>query len=287
MASLTFEAIGCPWRIDTDTPIAPHTAQAIAQRINDFDAAWSRFRPDSTIATLATAPGEVTLPHESTALAELYALAYRATDGAITPFVGGLMTHLGYDEHYTLRPHDGHASVPTWGVDGDWRGQRLRASTPLMLDIGAAGKGKLASLVADLLHAAGHDTFTVDASGDLVRRGEPIRVGLEHPYNASMLVGVTELGTGSLCASASNRRAWGDGLHHLVDARTGSVIERVVATWVRAEDCAVADLLATALFTTDPGELAAFHRYGPFSWVRMFSDGTLNWDTDWPGELFV
>ncbi|MGZ3089125.1 FAD:protein FMN transferase, partial [Pseudomonas aeruginosa] len=56
----------------------------------------------------------------------------------------------------------------------------------------------------------------VDGSGDLAVRGTPVRVGLEHPYDPARAIGVVEVRGAALCASAVTRRAWGDGLHHVL-----------------------------------------------------------------------
>ena len=89
----------------------------------------------------------------------------------------------------------------------------------------------------------------VDASGDLrVRGAASERIALEHPADPTKAIGVVELRDGALCASASNRRAWGDGLHHVIDAVTGLPTAAVIATWALAPDALHADGLATALF---------------------------------------
>jgi len=109
-------------------------------------------------------------------------------------------------------------------------------------------------------------------------------VGLEHPLDPRKAIGVVELAGASLCASASNRRAWGDGLHHIVDPRTGSPAREVIATLVVASSTALADGLATALFFTGAHQLAkTFH----FSYVRMYADGRAERSRDFPGELFA
>jgi ApbE family len=84
------------------------------------------------------------------------------------------------------------------------------------------------------------------------------------------VIGVANLQNRALCASAVNRRAWGNGLHHVLDARTGAPTTEVVATWVVASDAALADGLATALFFTGAHRLAETHR---FAYVRMLADG--------------
>ena len=98
-----------------------------------------------------------------------------------------------------------------------------------------------------------------------------------------MVIGVVELRDRALCASAVNRRAWGDGLHHVLDARTGEPTRGVVATWTMAESTALADGLATALFFTSGARLTeAFD----FQFVRMFVDGRVEQSTDFPGTIF-
>jgi thiamine biosynthesis lipoprotein len=82
----------------------------------------------------------------------------------------------------------------------------------------------------------------VDGSGDLRHSGDSsIQVGLEHPLDSGLVIGVVKLKNRALCASATNRRSWGDGLHHVLDARTGLPVREVIATWVIADDAATAD----------------------------------------------
>ena len=81
-----------------------------------------------------------------------------------------------------------------------------------------------------------------------------------------------------------NRRAWGNGLHHVLDARTGAPATEVVATWVVAADAALADGLATALFFTDSHQLAEIFR---FAYVLMLADGRAERSPDFDGELFT
>ena len=128
-----------------------------------------------------------------------------------------------------------------------WDGEYLDTARPVLLDIGAAGKGYLVDLVSDLLVGLGIGTHVVDASGDLRVRGDASeRIALEHPADPTKAIGVVELREGALCASASNRRSWGDGLHHVIDAVTGVPTADVIATWALAPDALHADGLATA-----------------------------------------
>jgi thiamine biosynthesis lipoprotein len=166
-----------------------------------------------------------------------------------------------------------------------------------------------------MLLDAGIEEYIVDGSGDLVHRGEEsVRVGLEHPFDPSLAIGVYELSNGALCASAPGRRAWGTalhpGLHHILDGISGEPTTKVAATWAAASTGLVADGLATALFFTPGAELeAAFgdgfapgSGAGPepavgaeleaefetrFQYVRMFPNSAVEHSPDFRGELFT
>jgi FAD:protein FMN transferase len=279
-----FEAIGTSWRLDTAAPLGDAEFAAILRRIDGFDRAYSRFRADSLVSRLAREGGTVEFPADAPPLFALYDTLYRATAGAMTPLVAASLERLGYDAGYGLAPVGPPLPSPSWQDSITVDGTRVTAAEPVLLDVGAAGKGYLVDLVHDELAALGAGESTVDASGDLVHEGaDALRVALEHPYDASRAIGVVEV-TGALCASAANRRAWGDGLHHVLDGRTGLPVHEVAATWVLADTALVADGIATALFLADPAALAGDFE---FRYVRMFTDGRAEWSADLPGEVFT
>jgi FAD:protein FMN transferase len=210
----------------------------------------------------------------------------------VDPLVGRQLELLGYDPAYSLtrapaavRARERARGRPTWAADVVRDGTTLITRRPLVIDVGAAGKGYLVDLVSAILQQAGVAEFVVDAGGDLRHCGEHgIRVGLEHPLDPRLVIGVANLQNRALCASAVNRRAWGNGLHHVLDARTGAPATEVVATWVVAGDAALADGLATALFFTGGHRLAESFR---FAYVRMLADGRAERSPDFDGELFT
>ncbi|MDR6688240.1 thiamine biosynthesis lipoprotein ApbE [Arthrobacter sp. 1088] len=163
--------------------------------------------------------------------------------------------------------------------------RRANPSAPVTLDIGAAGKGQLVDLVAGTLNSSGITEYLIDASGDMLFSGfEPLEVALEHPYDSSQAIGVVTIDGGALCASAANRRAWGDGLHHVLDGVTGRSVQTVVATWTMAATAMEADAFATALFLMDPAVLAKEFN---FDWLQVFSDGSAAFSTGFKRSLFV
>jgi thiamine biosynthesis lipoprotein len=292
MFTFSFKAIGTQWEIETYEPLVRGQQQRILRRIEEFDTTYSRFRSDSLVSRIAAAPdgGCFDFPDDSLALFDLYDRLHMATAGAVDPLVGRDLELLGYDRTYSLTPAPnlvreeyarGRAS---WSKDIIRDGTSLVTRRPLAIDVGAAGKGYLVDIVSDILREAGFNQFVVDGSGDLRHSGQSsIRVGLEHPFDPQLAIGVANLQDCALCASAITRRAWGDGLHHVLDARTGVPVRNVVATWVVADETAIADGLATALFFTRADHLAEVFR---FSYVRMFADGRAEISQNFDGKLF-
>jgi len=301
VATSRFDAIGVPWRIDVEIDaVAPHSEReadeldahdlaAALDRIERFDRDWSRFRDDSLVSRIAREAGSWPLPPDAAPLLDLYRELHDLTDGRLSLLAGASLEQLGYDAAYRLEPRGAPRAAPRWGDALSLRetpaGLVLDCPAPVLLDVGAAGKGYLVDLVGDLLLARGAIETVVDASGDLRVWGErSIRVALENPANPEKAVGVVEVRNEALCGSATNRRAWGNGLHHIVDATTGLPVGGVIATWAIAETALLADGLATALFLVDPPRLQ--ERFA-FQWVRMFHDGRLDGSPNLSGELFA
>ncbi|MCM6760967.1 FAD:protein FMN transferase [Rathayibacter sp. ZW T2_19] len=279
-----FDAIGTVWRIDSGVALDAGVRARVGARIAEYDRTWSRFRDDSAVSRLRTGPGEHVFPEEADDLFALYDALDEVTAGAVTPFVGDALEQLGYDADYTLVPRGPAAPPPSWSDARSAGGRTVSTSRAVVLDVGAAGKGQLVDLVLAELDAEGVEHSVVDAGGDLrARAAGPFRVALEHPYDPARAIGVAVPDERALCASASNRRAWGDGLHHVLDGRTGRPVDTVVATWAIADTALLADGLATALFVSPPEVLA--ERFD-FEFVRVFSDGTLHHSPRFPGEVF-
>lgn len=274
-----FDALGTPWRIDTEQPLPDAVRAAVTERVERFDRAWSRYRDDSLVARIAREPGRHPLPAEAEALLGLYAELYTATRGRVSPLVGGALASAGFGPRLAGVPD----AVPRWHDALAWDGTHLDTASRVLLDVGAAGKGLLVDLVSELLAESGIPRSVVDGSGDLRIRDVPMRIALEHPHDTTKAVGVAELRTGALSASAGNRRIVGE-RHHVLDAVTGLPARDVVATWAAAPDDLTADGAATALFfDVDPDWLAL----RGVAWVRMLRGGALEASADFPGEVFA
>lgn len=287
----SFDAIGTRFEIDTPQPLSTIMRERVLELTEDFDRLYSRFRDTSLIAEIAAAKGGgvFAFPPDAAVMFDLYDRLHTATDGAVDPLVGADLERLGYDRSYSLVTSDSAPCPalqrPAWNLDVTRHGATLTTGQPLTIDLGALGKGRLVDLIANLLNSKDIEDFLVDGSGDMRHRGNlPVTVGLEDPRDPSRVIGIATLADGALCASAVNRRAWGDGLHHVVDGRTGRPTHDVIATWAVAADAATADGLATALFFAPAARLRqAFD----FSFVRLFADGRAEVSDNFDGEVFT
>lgn len=263
-----FEAIGTQWEIETETELPGSTRRAVDETVERFDREWSRFRSDSAVTRIGR-DGGVLSAADAGIMLDAYHELSEATAGAVNPLVGESLSALGYDASYSLTSSGPRPAPASWTDRLEWDSKSLRLTGSGTVDVGALGKGRLVDLVlASLADVPG--SVVVDAGGDLRARGAEVRVALEHPIDPAKAIGVATIRDEALCASAVNRRAWGNGLHHVLDARTGMPVRAWAATWAIAPDAMRADAVATALFFDGGPELAA--RWG-VEWVRMSTDG--------------
>jgi len=285
--AFAFEAIGTHWKIDVFEELSAERKAAllaaIMARIEAFDRTYSRFRDDSTVMEMSKRAGTFELPEDAAPMLDVYRRLYDVTGGAFTPLIGQLMSDAGYDATYSLvaKPL---SKPPAWDEMMVVEGRRVSTSRPVLLDFGAAGKGYLVDLVAEIVSSFGISAFCVDAGGDMICRGsEPTRVGLENPLATDEAIGVATIANGSICGSAGNRRAWGE-FHHTIDPRTLASPRHVLATWTIAPTALIADALATCLFLFPADDLKSVYT---FEYVILFADGSVERSPGAPVELFT
>lgn len=282
--SQAFEAIGTLWHIDTSDSLPPATIKAIHRHIEVFDRTYSRFRSDSLVARLAKEPGIYHFPDDADRLITFYRKLYNLTGGRVTPLIGAMLEKAGYDAAYSFRTKP-QTALPDWDSTMTWSDNKVITHEPIVIDIGAAGKGYLVDKISTILDQADIEEYVVDGSGDILHKGAAeMIIGLEHPDDPSKVIGTIAIQNGSLCASASNRRIWSDGMHHIFDPLTMQPTQDIIATWVVAENTMIADGLATALFFADPQILSKEFK---FDYVRMHHDRSVDYSPKFEGALFT
>ncbi len=289
MREHTFEAIGTHWKILTaDTMPEAEYAALLARvhaRIDTFDRDYSRFRGDSLVARMSREAGEYTLPADAQPMFDLYRDLYVRTNGLVTPLIGQVLVDAGYDAQYSLVPKPLHAPR-AWDEALEYRFPSLVVKTPVLLDFGAAGKGYLVDIVAELLKDAGVETFSINAGGDICVfdvHDKPLSIGLEHPEHIDQAIGVAHIANKSICGSAGNRRAWST-FHHIMNPATLAPVHDVAAAWVVADTTMLADALATCLFFVPAETLLSQYE---FAYLIMYADGSAERSPTFPAELFT
>lgn len=249
-----------------------------------FDQTYSRFIPDSLVLKLSRSLGKQRVPTEFVQMLQLYRQLYEPSGKRLNPCIGFTLSDLGYDADYTLLPHATVRKTPDFFeavsiVDEE----TIELHEPVLLDIGALGKGYFVDLMVQHLQSAGMEHFLVDGSGDVFYQGKtPLRVGLEDPADATRAIGLVEIQNEACCASATNRRAWGH-VNHILDPCTGDSATEILASWVRAPRAAVADALATTFFLAAP---EPFTDIGAFEFLLMNQQRKIKQSAGFSAELF-
>lgn len=287
---VAFEAIGTHWVIDiysVPTGVVIDTvSEAITTRIEEFDACYSRFRNDSLIAKMSLEAGTYELPADAYPLCKLYQDLYQCTDGAFTPLIGSVLEEAGYDAQYSLQEKPTKTPTEKWEDILELHPRTLTLRKPALLDFGAAGKGYLVDIIAEILESFAIEKYCVDAGGDMVfctPGTDALKVGLENPFVEGQVIGTIELCNSSICSSAGNRRKWGQ-YHHIIDPYTQKSPVKISATWVVAQNARVADALATALFLAPVEKLQP---YFSFEYLMLYDDYSIQKSAGFSGKLFA
>ncbi len=284
MASYRFDAIGTKWEVLFEHGSAEELITRVHERIEAFDAHYSRFRADSLVSEMARKSGAYTMPEDFEHMFSLYSDLYKKTLGAFTPLIGQTLSDAGYDAQYSLVPKELQRQPRLEDIlSYDHTTLTLNLKEPALLDFGAAGKGYLVDIVFDLLSKAGAEKITVDAGGDIrVSADVESKIGLENPQDSTKVIGVAQIQGKSICGSAGNRRAWGS-YTHILDPHTLSSPNHIAALWVVADTTMLADALTTCLYFVPPATLLRDYH---FSYFILRPDNSIEPSSDFPAEFF-
>lgn len=160
--------------------------------------------------------------------------------------------------------------LASWGLlpahlrrraQGDWRdislqrGQRVRFSRPLAIDLGGIAKGFAVDAAIASLRASAVTFASVNAGGDLRVFGpDPLRIHLRHPVLGQTLSKPISLDNASLATSSPcfTRQQWRRrAISHLVNPRNRRAITARISVSVRASECWLADALTKVVLNAD------------------------------------
>ena len=214
---------------------------------------FSRFRPESELTRVNAAAGrwtDVSAPFET-----LLGLAIRqatATDGLFDPTVLDAMLAIGYDRTFDEVLAGARDALRPPRPCGRWSEVRQKPGAVLVpegvgLDFGGIAKGWTADMAAAEAVAAGLPWAIVSAGGDLRIAGDPppSEIAVDDPEDGSIELTRLTLSEGALATSSTVARAWGEGLHHIIDPRSGAPSATdVIQSTVWAPTCAEAEVCA-------------------------------------------
>ncbi|HEU5003877.1 MAG TPA: FAD:protein FMN transferase [Actinomycetota bacterium] len=241
-------------------------AEAARDRLDDLEALWSRFRPDSEISRLNAAGGApLAVSPETVQLVETAVRAWHLSDGACDPTVLGDVLRSGYTTSFERLAVQ--VTLPGSELRLGAGGIRVAAGTVRLpagvgFDPGGIGKGLAADMVVGELLAAGAEGACVNVGGDLKVAGhgpgdedEGWVIGVDAiPDQPGPLLG---LARGGVATSSRRKRRWtnpgGTSAHHLIDPRTGTPADTGLATvTVVAAEAWQAEMLAKSVFLAGP-----------------------------------
>lgn len=227
----------------------------------------SRFDPGSELMRLTAEPPGV--PVTVSALlfeAAQFALAVAdETGGAFDPTVGYELERRGFNREYrsgqivrTPLDVDPSDAVSYRDVHLDAVQSTITLRRPLILDLGSVAKGLAIDMAVRELSV--FRDYAIDAGGDLYlagrnEDGNPWSVGIRHPRQDHELIDTIRVSDAAVCTSGDyERRAAGDGGHHIIDPRSSTPAAGAASVTVVAPTAMAADALATAAFVLGPGD---------------------------------
>jgi thiamine biosynthesis lipoprotein len=265
LASTGFRAMGSDVHLLLPEARASVGLRAVRALFEEWEAALSRFRPESELSRLNRRAGRpVAVGPILLAAVEASLEAARATGGLFDPTLGRDLVRIGYDRTFQeLRDAGAPPARRPYG-GGAWRAVVVDRPSGVVtlpaggaLDLGGIAKGMAVDASLPVLSSLGIESALVSAGGDLAVLGLPpgmrawgIRVGGRPDGH------VVPLARGALATSGTARRRWLQGAvrrHHLLDPATGEpAVGGLTQVTVAGASCRAAEVGATAAFVAGP-----------------------------------
>ncbi len=255
-------ALGTTWLVELFDEVSEEAADEthglVGRFLSDFEAQYSRFKPDSTISRLNSTkvlenPDPVTID-----LLTLGQQLYRDTNGIFNMLVGEHLVARGYDTDYSFVPKAEPGEIPSPLTSLVITRERITLTAGL-IDLGGYGKGYLIDRLAELLCARGFTHFLINGGGDMYAtsdHGQHITIYLEHPTVPGTYIAETTLLNQGFAASSTHKRRWkvsGTEYSHIVDtSATKTASADTFGIYVKAPSAVIADTWSTTLLITPP-----------------------------------
>jgi thiamine biosynthesis lipoprotein len=237
-------------------------AQAAAW-VENFEARYSRFRPDSELSRINAAAGQgwVEILPEMEQMLDICGSLYAMTQGLLDATSLPLMRLWNYRATTPILPEPDAIAVARqlvgWKkVERKPRYVRL-PQIGMALDFGGWGKEYAVDAIAELARRSGIADGLVDFGHDLRAWGRPLgkpawHIGLENPLSPGTHRGSVAIGDRGVASSGDYLRQFtvgGRRYGHIIDLRTGQpVTNGSIQATVIAPSCLQAGVLSTTAF---------------------------------------
>ncbi|HWA24324.1 MAG TPA: FAD:protein FMN transferase [Lacunisphaera sp.] len=288
---LAFRALGTHCEVQyhaTPPGTAPAFEQAVRAWVENFEARYSRFRPDSMVSRINSAAGRmwIEIDREMEDMLDVCASVHTLTGGIIDSTAGPLL--LLWDYHRPKPVVPSAAQIAAARLLASWHfvqrrpGRVFLPNAGMSLDFGGWGKEWAVDAVAQLAVRHGILHVLVDFGHDIRCIGTPPdrpawHVGLEDPFDPGRHRESVALMAGRAIASSGDYlrgfTAGGRRYGHIIDPRTGEpVAHGCRQVTVIADTCFQAGLLSTTAFVLGPDAGLAFIRQFPGAEALIISD---------------
>lgn len=271
--------------------------------LSELDALWARQKEGSDIARWNAAEEFATLDPRTAELIRTALQVSQTTGGAFDVTVAPLVDLWETCGERAQLPSEAELSATLARVG--YEALTFTDSTTLSkrdpavaIDLGGIGKGAaidaLLAYLTSLQLRGGLVTFgsNVAVFGEKPN-GQPFRIGLRDPSNASASVGIFRLTQGEILSVSGDYERYvtiGEKqYHHILDRQTGYPAENGLASVaVIASDGVLADALSTALFVMGYDATIEFYRSEIYDFEAVFlsKDGGIAW-TDGLSDRFT
>ncbi|WP_029422356.1 FAD:protein FMN transferase [Alicyclobacillus macrosporangiidus] len=269
MSHVTFQAMGTQVEIVIPQGLSAsanvgHAVQRARNTVGQLEALLSRFRPDSDVSRVNSAPGRWVPVHPATVeVLRLARQSFEHTKGLFNPCLGHVLENIGYDVSFhriadqpVVRVTD-DASPFVAPLVCPFEIDAVKAEVLLYpgykIDLGGIAKGWIVQQAALILRQQGISQFLFNAGGDMICCGtnghRPWCVAIADPYGSHGSHVITlDVSDVAVATSGTYRRRWtqdGKTVHHILDPFLGVPVESdVVSCTVIHQDLVQAEVMA-------------------------------------------
>lgn len=275
----------------TFTVYGDKASEAIAaakEKVAELESLWSPTDENSEIYRINhRTENTVELSDETSFLLETMLGVSEMTDGALDPTLLPLQKEWGFisGEHKVPEKEKVSELLRNTGCDKiSLDGNKLTMPEGYEIDVGAAGKGRAADIIADCFTELGVKSAVIDLGGNILTVGEKPgrgdwKVGIRNPYGDGTL-GTVQCGGCAVVTSGNYERYFVEDdklYHHILDPKTGYPAENgIISITVIGDNSAYCDALSTALFVMGTEKAAGFlEQHKEIDAIFVSSEGIL------------